>query len=470
MHIPEYEKYDEGTDGIIYRLDNARIIKRMKYNPQIDILPSIVNELILLNNLDHHNIIKMEDIYCDTEYGYIDIVMPYKGEPLLSYLFYNKLEDREKDMIIMELLLVIEYLHGKKYVHGDLSLKNILIQKKDNKYQITLIDFSTTTKFQRYYRSNYYPTDYVCPYELLDDKLFDLNNPKSTDIFSLGCILYYIITGVPLFCGTNKNHQYTDIREKLINKKDTVFEKIKDHYLCKIIKKMIQINPKKRLTINKIIGNYIIQSKMASYGYDKIMHNEIVPILKKYPVDINLKIELIETILQFCMIKNISYETIYLTINNLSQLKSQDFFKGIILFWLSINIIENIYISVDDISTLLRKKINHINKNELLKKKINMIKKFKYKIDNITVYQDTYNLNISVRKIIIKDTLTIISFTDNIMVDINNINIGRNHDQIKNLIVSGDFEALNHYNRLDYNDYNKEKCISLINLIEKVFQ
>ena len=183
----------------------------------------------------------MKDVICNTKLGYVDIIMTYKGESLLNYLFYNRLQDHEKDIIIIELLLVIDYLHNNRYVHGDLSLKNILIQKNASKFQITLIDFSTTTKFQRHYRSNYYPTEYVCPYELLDNNIFDLNNPKSTDIFSLGCIFYFIITGTPLFCGTDKNHQYSEIRNKLINKNTTVFDEIKDHYLCKIIKKMIQI-------------------------------------------------------------------------------------------------------------------------------------------------------------------------------------------------------------------------------------
>lgn len=490
MQFSENKKLVEplaiGADGIIYRHENNQyIIKKMKYNPNKDILPSIINEINILNNMDHNNIIKMININFNTYKGEIDIIMPDKGVTLLSFLLENELNEDQVDQIIMQLLITIDHLHLNNYVHGDLSLNNILVQENDNKLNITLIDFSTTTKNQRYYRSKYYPTAYVCPIEFLNDgKILDCTNPKSTDIFSLGCILYFIITKVPLFTGIDKVSQYNNICDELINKKNKKFDLIKGHYLCKIIKKMIQMNPNKRPSIRNILENSAIVYRLNKYNIlqTKLIANERNK--KKYYIDINLKIELVKTMLKFCVLRGLSYESIFLTIENMTTLPYPNYYEGIIMFWLSINIIDNIEISIDEIIILIKKKIPRIEKDILLLKKIEVLQKFKYKINNSTIYQHTYNLNVNSRKNIIRDAIILISFTDKtnislieirdlIYINMNKKNKGeyleKKYNQVKKILKINQIDLLNQLNQIHYRKYNIKYLRELMEVIEKSF-
>lgn len=487
MPINDFDIIDQGADGIIYveKLKSGnysnKIIKKMLFNSSVDINPSILNELIILNNLNHTNIIKMIEYNVNMENGEFNIVLPNCGEPLSSYLLKKNLTDHNINQIICQILSAINYLHENNYVHGDISLKNILVKEFGATIKISIIDFSTTTKEQRFYRSSYSPTYYVCPYELLDtNNFFRKEYPKSTDIFSLGCILYFILTKNLLFEGLDTDSQYNDILKKLKMNSKSLFKGLEHHFLTREIRKMIQINPARRPSISSIIENL---SKHIKFNTEKKI-NKIL-ITEKNKIDINKKIELIKVILEYCIKNCISYETIFMTIDNLSKLNNYNYYNGIIMFWLATNIIENKCISVTDIYYLIKIKIPSFqeNKKNIILKKLKLIKKLNYKIDNPTIYQNIYSYEVNHRKNIIKDALTIITFTDktcftepeiNELVYINTSNkrkdsLEKKYNLIKSCIYSGKYDDLNYYNIRKYNYGNINNLFDMLTIIDKAF-
>ena len=504
------EIIDKGADGIIYNgiYDKKKcVIKKMKYDYNIDISPVIIRELIILNNISHNNLINAIDVFSNINNGEINIIMKNKGETLLNFLLNNELTDDDKNLIILQLLNAINGLHENNYIHGDISLKNILVKKEGAKLKVTLIDFSTTTKHNRYYKSKMLPTSYICPYELLNTEfLTNTKNPKSSDIFSLGCIIYFVITKKPLFEGLDEKSQYMDISNKLLYNKSQLFFEIKEHYMYKIIRTMIQLNPTKRPDIRTIINDNMVKNKMKIYGLinfaneiDKEIDKELNKIKpanidshslsmkmnkNRYNIDINLKVILAETILNYKE-NIISYETIFLTLNNLSKLKKHDYVTGIILFWLSVNIIENMIIPAQNIREMIIQRYPKFNlsNEELIKKKYKLIQKLNYDIDESTIYQIIFALGINERKKIIRDSLILMIFTDRTYLsnyDIyellqshlnNNIkeNLNKKYDVIKKNIYMGNLQKLNDYNEKKYN-YKDLNIFNLFNKIDKIFK
>ena len=120
---------------------------------------------------------------------------------------------------MMQLLLTMDFIHKKGVVHRDIKLDNILINKiEEGEFKVKIADFGMASYIKGQgqqnveYSSQLYmkcgTPGYVAPEILRGDGY----NQKS-DMFSMGSLMFNILTGLYLFSGD-------DIREILqLNKK-----------------------------------------------------------------------------------------------------------------------------------------------------------------------------------------------------------------------------------------------------------
>lgn len=150
----------------------------------------INNETQILNNLSHKNIIKplftkktLQNQYIITDY--------YNNGDLFENFEKKNLNIDDYKTLISKLIKPIYYIHKKNIVHLDLKLENYLLDA-NNEY--ILIDFQLSEYHNNIYNTlqplkhTYGTENYMSPE--VKKKLFC----KSSDIFSLGCILYMIYT------------------------------------------------------------------------------------------------------------------------------------------------------------------------------------------------------------------------------------------------------------------------------------
>lgn len=101
------------------------------------------------------------------------------------------------------MLDTIEYIHSKGAVHRDIKLENILI---DYDLNLKLTDFGFSTyksveKLQSYHGTK----TYMAP----EIKKGEVYNGKSTDIFSIGVVLFIMVKGVfPFLEAISSDHYY----------------------------------------------------------------------------------------------------------------------------------------------------------------------------------------------------------------------------------------------------------------------
>lgn len=105
------------------------------------------------------------------------------------------------------LLLAVDFMHRQGVIHRDLKLQNILVYSADNEFDVRLADFGLATEVplegQKMTRKCGSP-GYIAP-EMLRNEGYT----TKADIFSLGSILFNLLTGEPLFNGDSAKEIFT---------------------------------------------------------------------------------------------------------------------------------------------------------------------------------------------------------------------------------------------------------------------
>ncbi len=195
------QEIGEGGMGSVYLaeredLGNIVAIKIVKKGMDTaDLLRRFQTEQKILANLEHPNIAHLLD-NGTTEDGLPYYVMEYvEGETLLKYCNKNQISTKARLEIFRKICSAIQYAHNRLVVHRDLKPSNILIT---NDNEPKLLDFGIA-KILSPDKSEVKGTatllgmmtpNYASPEQLRGETV-----TTSSDIYSLGVILYELMTG-----------------------------------------------------------------------------------------------------------------------------------------------------------------------------------------------------------------------------------------------------------------------------------
>jgi serine/threonine-protein kinase len=149
--------------------------------------------------LDHPMVMR---VYGGEKRSRVYMVMEWcDGTLLREILTQGRMPQDRAIRIAIEVLEALEYIHGQGVVHRDLKPENIMVDANDN---IKLIDFGIAgdAGARRLTYANFTATlgtaDYISP-EQVKGKRGD----GRSDIYSMGIILYEMLTGRLPFSGTS---------------------------------------------------------------------------------------------------------------------------------------------------------------------------------------------------------------------------------------------------------------------------
>ncbi|GAM26943.1 hypothetical protein SAMD00019534_101180, partial [Acytostelium subglobosum LB1] len=155
-----------------------------------DQLQGIMNEIDLLKNLNHANIVKYLKYVKTKECLYI--VLEYVENGSLSSIIkkFGKFPETLVSVYIRQVLEGLVYLHEQGVVHRDIKGANILTTKEG---KIKLADFGVATKFDDMAAAAVVGTPYWMAPEIIE-----LNGASTkSDIWSVGCTVIELLTGAP---------------------------------------------------------------------------------------------------------------------------------------------------------------------------------------------------------------------------------------------------------------------------------
>ena len=165
-------------------------VKIIKKNSRLIDTSHIKEEINILKQLDHPNIVKFYD-YIETNLK-IYIIMEYIKGGTLKRLIETKLSFSENEacIIIEKLLSAIAYIHSKNVCHRDVKPENIMMNDYNDLTSLKLVDFGLSAQnFDNFEDSNYCGTYLYMAPEQIEKRLYS----KEVDVWSVGIILYMLL-------------------------------------------------------------------------------------------------------------------------------------------------------------------------------------------------------------------------------------------------------------------------------------
>jgi serine/threonine protein kinase len=157
------------------------------------------------SRLDHPNIIRVSDCGAASggePYMVMDLI---EGPSLKDVLLENgSLPIKESLEIVLQICEGMACAHEHKILHRDLKPGNVLLEKKGDRYEVKIADFGIAKLIGEESANQLTRTGEVCgsPQYMSPEQVTSRPVDARSDVYSIGCILFELLTGAPPFSGT----------------------------------------------------------------------------------------------------------------------------------------------------------------------------------------------------------------------------------------------------------------------------
>ncbi|CAD8201262.1 unnamed protein product [Paramecium pentaurelia] len=216
----------------------------------------IRNECYVLKRINFPYVLKLCEIIQLDEL--LILVTEYiKGGSLYQYLKERKrLTELESTQILQKLALGLQQVHNLGYVHRDIKLENVLIDKD----QLKLIDFGFAEKICRDRLVNGQGTaGYIAPEVFIKQPYQEVG-----DIFSLGVIFYSMLSGKAPFRSNTYDALLKLNKECQIDFSELRFPNVSQKTMH-LLKAMLQKQPENRINVQDLLNQLTVHQIFSPF-------------------------------------------------------------------------------------------------------------------------------------------------------------------------------------------------------------
>ena len=350
----ELSDIGEGAFGVVKKVclkKDPDTIRAMKVIPKENIIEKedgtkLVDEIDILKNLEHPNIMKIYECFNDKDNVYIISEFCDQGDLLVKMDKLGTLNQIVVKQLMDQILNAIAYLHTNRIFHGDIKLENVMLYKtsmresrrfsrinkdlnknkqleKDieksfskkftskrsfnyiedmNDYEVKLIDFGCSkylVKKKDNKLSGIVGTSIYCSPEVIDD-LYD----EKSDEWSCGVLMYILICGEPPFQGETEEEIFANVKKGKYSFHQKEFRDVSESCID-LIKQLLEPDKNQRITASEALKHAFFKENydpnLTFYkNMDKKNYLNQLLEVKKLPSKFH---ELIEAYLCFNFIK-----------------------------------------------------------------------------------------------------------------------------------------------------------------------
>jgi serine/threonine protein kinase/Tfp pilus assembly protein PilF len=220
------EQIGEGGFGVVFMAEQEHPVRRRVALKVIklgmdtkQVVARFEAERQALAMMDHPNIAKVFDAGA-TEAGRPYFVMELvRGVPITSFCDESRLTTDQRLMLFQTVCAAVQHAHQKGIIHRDLKPTNVLVTMHDDKAVPKVIDFGVAKATQSKltertlfteFRQMIGTPSYMSPEQA---HMSGLDVDTRSDIYSLGVLLYELLTGsTPIDGKQLRNSSYDDLR------------------------------------------------------------------------------------------------------------------------------------------------------------------------------------------------------------------------------------------------------------------
>ena len=243
------------VDGKTYALKKVKLLNLSDKEKE-----NALNEVRILASVKSNYVVSYKEAFFDEKDRTLCIVMEFadNGDLYQKIVEHKKkamfFEESEIWRIFIQLVKGLKALHDLKILHRDLKSANVFLYKNGDA-KIGDLNVSKVTRAGVGHTQT--GTPYYASPEVWNDSPYD----NKSDIWSLGCVLYEMITLKPPFRAQDMEGlykrvikgQYSRIPERFSND------------LFQIIQFLLQVNPKLRPSCEQILNHPIIQKRIEYF-------------------------------------------------------------------------------------------------------------------------------------------------------------------------------------------------------------
>ena len=229
----------------------------------------IENEIVILNEIKHPNIVKLYDVKRTKDYLYL--IMEYCNGGSLFKVLTDYIDKNEKPFneeivrfLMKQILAGVECIHKHKVIHCDLKLDNILLKynsedeaKSGNIFlsRVKIIDFNISLRLKKSCSDKYM-------------KESDIKYDEKNDIMALGVLCYEMLYGKKPFEFGNGNKDIENSYK--IKNKPHISEEAKSFIIS-----MVHKDKKKRANIKDLLNHDFLKNNVKEKENTNVLANKV---------------------------------------------------------------------------------------------------------------------------------------------------------------------------------------------------
>ncbi|XP_019430768.1 PREDICTED: serine/threonine-protein kinase ATG1c-like isoform X2 [Lupinus angustifolius] len=238
-----------GTEVAIKEIGTLRLNKKLQ--------ESLMSEIFILKQINHPNIIRLHDII--EVPGKIHLVLEYcKGGDLSLYIQrHGRVLEATAKHFMQQLATGLQVLRDNNLIHRDLKPQNLLLSRNDERSVLKIADFGFARSLQpRGLAETLCGSPLYMAPEIMQLQKYD----AKADLWSVGAILFQLVTGRTPFTGNNQIQLLQNIMKstELQFPPDNRSLSIDCKDLCQ---KLLRRNPVERLTFEEFFNHPFLSQK-----------------------------------------------------------------------------------------------------------------------------------------------------------------------------------------------------------------
>ena len=220
---------------------------------------TVLHEVAVLDQFRHDNIIQINEFFEDVDHFYLLMERMRGGDVFDRLLRLTRYSEADAQVLAKRLVSAVAYFHKEGIVHRDLKPQVLLLKSEDDVTDIKITDFGFACRARepQSLTTRCGTPSYVAP-EVLKNVPYD----QAVDMWSVGVILYVLLSGSPPFTDENQSELFRKIRmgEWTFDGKEEwkdISEEPKN-----LIRGLLVTNPGQRLTAEQALHcNWLKESK-----------------------------------------------------------------------------------------------------------------------------------------------------------------------------------------------------------------